>query len=315
MSVQDSGSKYPEPLQTDHVVPRLLRKVWQRLNEDNEHFMFCVVGQEGSGKSHTAYKICDSVDTDFGAENVFFRPEEFLKVLKNEEYEPGDMFMLDEAGVGLGKRTWAEKQQKKLNQALQLIRDHNIGMVFTLPRLQELDSQAKGRLQGVLEIVQKKPDEFVVANWWTKSEDRMDMTGKTWWDKVKLDGRRVQCVRVGPPDSDLSAYQSKKDEFQREVYEAAIAEGEEEDAEEVAVADIAEKIKDAGSVAPYMSHHGGHNKWVLSKEKLRDSFNLTHRDAKRLKDHLREDPGVDLQGAADEREENTQTNTTQGGHS
>jgi len=298
----------------------LLHRIWKRLNRNNEHFMGVIVGQEGSGKSYTAVKIAKAIDPSFNADRVIFNVAELLERLADGNHEMGQCYVLDEAGVQFGVRTWQDRAQVLANQALQLVRKHNLGLIFTLPRLSELDSQAQGRLQAMYNIDEKVNGEYVKGRWKFFDADREDNTGEIYkkYPRRIQNGRKKRITRLQftPPEGEeVEKYEAKKDEFQREVYEAAIAEGEKEEAEEVAVADIAEKIKDAGSVAPYMSHHGGHNKWVLSKEKLRDSFNLTHRDAKRLKDHLREDPEVNLQAAADEREENTQTNTTQGGYS
>jgi len=65
----------PRRLQSDNgTIEGIIRPVWQRLNQKNEHWMHVIVGREGSGKSHTAIKICELIDPDFDASNVFFDP-------------------------------------------------------------------------------------------------------------------------------------------------------------------------------------------------------------------------------------------------
>jgi len=304
---EQSGKALPDPLKKrDNPTTRILYRKWCRLNAQNEHWMLCIVGEEGSGKSFTALKIALMVDPDFGAENVFFRPVEILQQLRDDEYKPGDVFVLDEAGVGLGKRSWQEKGQRKLNQALQLVRDHNIGIIFTLPRLGELDSQAKGRLQNVFEIVKKEDGEFVQGPWWTSSVDRMDMSsgGKgVWWEKPTVQGRQIGAVSFSPPPQEIvDEYVPEKREFQKEFYDETIDEQtEDEEEEQKSIADYVQQLKEEGGVAPYLSWHGGHNKWNISKGKLREAFDLSVRDSKRMKDRLVEDPKIDIQEAGEKR--------------
>ena len=71
MSTQRTPPEKLQGEQPNHV-GWLLRRVWDRLNTRNEHFMGCVVGREGSGKSHTANRIASEVDPTFNAERVIF---------------------------------------------------------------------------------------------------------------------------------------------------------------------------------------------------------------------------------------------------
>jgi len=129
-------------LDDEDISARIVRqKVWKRMNVDNQHFMGAVVGREGTGKSHSALAIASAVDPEFTAEDVFFQPERLLEALNSDDYGRGNVVVLDEAGVGLGNRSWYDKEQILLNQALQTARDDNMGVLYTLPRLEELDSQ------------------------------------------------------------------------------------------------------------------------------------------------------------------------------
>jgi|APHM01.1.fsa_nt_gi hypothetical protein len=105
-----SSKQKPQPLADappDNDAAWLLDGVWSRMNERNEHFVGVFVGREGSGKSLTAIKTAELLDPDFQAEeNVFFKLDNFLEILAEERYNAGDVFVLDEAGVQLGNRTW-----------------------------------------------------------------------------------------------------------------------------------------------------------------------------------------------------------------
>lgn len=303
---RERPSPPPELGNTDHPTLALLYRRWERLNVKDEHWMCCIVGEEGSGKSYTALKVAKMIDPSFDETQVIFKPANLLERLENGEYERGDVFLIDEAGVGLGNRTWYDEEQVKMNQALQLIRDHNIGVLFTLPKLGELDSQTKGRLQDVIEMMDKEDGEWVSCNWWELDVDRLDMSSGrdgTWMQKPHWQGHEIQQVRFTPPEYDfIQRYEAQKDEFQDEVYAEARGEGgDEEDDAETDVLAIIDEIVNSG-VHDLLTWHGGHNKPILSNEKIRMHYDLSTRDAKLVKDEVAEHPSVDIEAAWDERE-------------
>lgn len=269
----------------------LMRRIWDRVNERNMHFMGAIVGQEGSGKSHTAIKIASLVDPSFSAERVIFDVGELLRVLKDGDHEPGNFYVLDEAGVQLGNRTWQDRGQVLANQALQLVRNHNLGLLFTLPRLGELDSQAQGRLQSVLELTDKVDGEYVELKWKFLDPDRMDETGKIYkkYPRRRVDGRTlvIERFKFTPPDPQLTKpYEERKASFQEEFYNEAIQElsdnEDESEDEQRSPADIADEVIDKG-VSQYISEHGQTGRRFVDKDLLRAEFNLSHSDANAAK--------------------------------
>jgi signal recognition particle GTPase len=287
----------PDRLQkpNDNHTAWLLRRVWDRVNRDNEHFMATIVGREGSGKSHTALKLAKSLDPSFHADRVIFDVAELLRVLKDGEHEPGNFYVLDEAGVSLGRRTWQDRSQILANQALQLIRSHNLGLVFTLPRLSELDSQTEGRLQAVLEITKKNPDEWVRVKWKFVDPDRIDSSGNILkkYPRRLEDGYKKRITRntfAPPDDSELvDEYEERKAHFQESVYEETIealddAEEEEEN-EQRTVKDIATEIAKDG-VSAVVSEHGNTGEPYINHQLIRAEHGITHDDAKAVKSLL-----------------------------
>ena len=174
----------PEPLRqlgTHQYSARIVRqKMWQRMNLDNQHFMGAIVGREGTGKSHSALQLARTVDPDFTAEDVFFDPQDLLEAFDSDDYSAGNMIVLDEAGVGLGNRSWYEKEQILLNQTLQTVRDDNMGVLFTLPRLEELDSQTIGRLHAFVEMLNVNPAEGWASAKWKNINLTRDGRSKTY---------------------------------------------------------------------------------------------------------------------------------------
>lgn len=284
-----------EPTQPVEVV---LRRIWDRMHERNEHFMAAIVGREGSGKSLTAIKLGDLLDPRFGPENVLFEPKGLLELLRDGSYQPGDIYVLDEAGVGFGSRTWQDRSQRLANQALQLIRDHNIGVVFTLPRLGELDSQTQGRLQAFYEIDEKEPGEYVAGRWKWIDPDRSDTTGKIYkkYPRTKR-GNRITEIRFEPPSASIvGPYQERKREFQEEVYNQAIEELSDDvgDEDDRSPSDIAGDILSNEGVGEYIREFNGGAQRVLDKDRIGAAYDLSKSERKEVKSLLMSEVDADV---------------------
>jgi hypothetical protein len=257
------------------------------MNRDNQHFMGVIVGREGFGKSHSALSIAKAVDPGFSAEDVFFDPKGLLEAFQSEDYGTGDMIVLDEAGVGLGKRTWYEKEQVLLNQTLQTVRDDNMGVLFTLPRLSELDSQTIGRLHAFLEMTEVRKDEgYALAKWKNVDPARGDRA-KTYYkySEVRFDGvpYDLKQIKIGQPPADLvSAYEENKEAFKDELYEEAIKAQETEPDKERDPSEIADEI-DRSGLENVVREHGRTGEPIVDKDLVRAQFGISHADARTVK--------------------------------
>lgn len=315
MAAADSAEDAPEPpaqlRRSRNPTADLLRQRWERLNLRNEHWMCCIVGQEGVGKSYTALKIASMLDPSFDADRVIFDVVNFLEMLRDEEYQPGETYVIDEAGVSLGNRSWQDSEQVKLNQALQLIRSHNLGLVFTLPRLGELDSQTEGRLQDVIELREKNEDEeYVSGSWWELDVDRLNMSSGrdgVFKQKPHFGGTEIDRVRFAPPTGDfISEYEERKQEFQSETYSEIVDGGEDDDKDDAekaseTVLETARQARAEG-IEDLLGWHGAHKEPILKKDKIRMKYGLSHANAQQVKEQLRDDPNVDIAAAWDRRE-------------
>jgi len=304
----------PDLLKHNCIESRVLeQKVWRRCNIDNQHFMAAVVGREGSGKSYTALRIAEVVDPTFNADRVMFEPQRFLEKLTEWKEDPdvetkGKAIVADESGVGLGVRTWYQDDQVLFNQCLQVIRDENMCVLFTLPRLSELDSQARGRLHAFLEMSDLDAGRWAELRWlnWDPSRNESDKIYRH-YPKMDVGGykHQIRRLKLGPPSDTLVAeYSDRKDTFQNELYQDAIdtMENSTDDEEEQSPQDVATEIKSTGEISDLLSWHGGHNRWVLSKDLIRESYNLTHRKAKTVKELLRSDDEIDIESAGAQRQ-------------
>lgn len=290
MSVQEP--KPPEDLRTNTIEARIVKqKIWRKLWVDNEHFMAAIVGREGSGKSITGIRIAEAADRTFTAQRVMFEPKRLLEQLrdwKEAGETQGKMVIADEAGVGLGVRTWYDKSQVMFNQVLQIIRDENMGIIFTLPRLNELDSQTRGRLHAVLEMTDKDPGNWAELKWfnWDPSRDERDKIYRK-YPKLRVSGhqRQIKRLRFGPPSQELiDNYEQRKDQFQREFYEETIKEMEDGDGEDDGnqLQEVAEEIIEE-TLSEYVNVHNGNHTLYVDKQLIRADYGLSLNDAQTVK--------------------------------
>ena len=301
---RSGGPIKPEPLARADLQANdaawLLNKIWRRLNKRNEHFVAAFIGREGIGKSLTAAKTAECIDPDFNSDKIIFQLDDFLEILAEEEYSEGDMFVLDEAGVSLGNRTWQDRAQVLGNQALQLIRDHNIGLLFTLPRLSELDKQARGRLHLTFEIIDKQEDEFVTVKPKLIQPDRSGQTCEIYQKyprrRRERDGvisrDKIRNIEIEPPsESVIDGYQEKKSEFQTGQYQRAIDklrgnDGDDDEDEPATPPEIAEQILDDDDLEHYIKTHNNGAKTVLDWRTIANEFEIGRDKAKRVKTAL-----------------------------
>lgn len=287
------SARVPEPLQQDTIEARIVKdKIWDRLWVKNEHFMGAIVGREGSGKSYTGLKLAEVVDPTFIADRVMFDPKAFVEHLKEwkaKNETQGKMVVADEAGVGLGVRTWYEKDQIKFNQVLQVIRDENMGMLFTLPRLSELDSQARGRLHAFIEMTEKEADEWAQFKWlnWDPTRDERDKTYRQ-YPEYRIGGVKTPVKRlcVSPPSQKLiEEYERRKSAFQAELYDETIDEMTDDEVEELGPKEIANLILDDGGVDEYLKQsNNGREYW--DKELIEMDYPVSARQATKVKKQL-----------------------------
>jgi hypothetical protein len=281
----------------------LLRQAWDMMNTRDEHFVFALVGREGSGKSHTALRFGEELDPTFSADRVMYDVVDLLDILQNGDHSRGDVYVLDEAGVSMGNRTWQERSQILANQALQLIRSHNIGLIFTLPALSDLDKQAEERLHGFMEIDHKREGEFVRGTWLWVDVNRRSREGEKYHHlpiRSLPDGpdQKVRSVAFGPPTKSLvQAYEPLKAEHQEEMYEETMAELDGEEAEEekeLSATEIAERIMADGGAEQYCREVNNGAQVVLDKELIAADWDVGNGTAKRVKSVLMREVDKDV---------------------
>jgi len=291
----------PKPIRGQNLTARLLRqKVWRAANVKDDWCMFCIVGREGSGKSITCGSILEKVDPTFDESRVFFDPEDFLEFMNSLDADErqGKACMLDEAGVGMGVRSWYDSEQIKINKLLQTARDDNMIIGMTLPRLTELDSQTRGRLHGFLEMREVEKGDHAVFSWKNVSvtRDENDRIYKK-YPRLRRYGqvRRIRRFAIGPPSEEyMEGYEARKQEFKAELYAETLGDmGDGEDAEDESLTpkEVATQVLDSDP-EDYISVHGQNGREYIDKELLRADFGLSVRDAQQAKKLIERDAEI-----------------------
>jgi hypothetical protein len=293
----------PKPLRGRNLTARILRqKVWRAANVENDWCVFVIVGREGSGKSHTCLSILEKADPSFNAARASFDPEHFLENINDipKEERRGKAVMLDEAGVGMGVRSWHDSDQINFNKVLQTARDDNMIIGMTLPRLTELDSQTRGRLHGFLEMRDVKPGEFAEFSWKnvSPSRDENDRLYK-WYPRLSRGGRKrpVKKLKIGPPSEELTAnYEEHKEEFKAELYQETIDDmGEDDGDEELSEREIADELIRSGDWEEYVDTHNQNGKTYVEDDMIAIDYDISGRKAGRVKKLLYRAEEVDVE--------------------
>jgi len=286
----------PKVLRRDTPEAVLFRQeIWNRLHIDNEHYQAGVFGREGKGKSGTALSVAAMVDPDITIDQTMFRPGKLLKRIhewKREGTTKGRVIVADEAGVGMGNRTWYEEDQIRFAQVLQLIRSENMGILFTVPRGTEMDSQIRGgRLHAQWLVNNKVDGEYVELEYEQVNVSRRVDNDQVWTPKPDMRigqlQRRIETIRVGPPPDDLwEGYVEKKNRFQTEEYKEAagdMGEGDEEEINEMK--EIAMEVAD-DKMHKVVSMNQSRNEPYVNKDLVRLDYDVSHADANAVKSLL-----------------------------
>lgn len=127
-------------------------------NEINSVWSIMVfyVGKWGSGKSYSAIKDALSLDPNFSIDQILFKKEEVVDFIDEHSYSGGHVGVWDEFGAEMHAREWFEREQKKLIQLLQTIRETDLTFMVCLPHLIFGDSSVDALANFCAELYKPK---------------------------------------------------------------------------------------------------------------------------------------------------------------
>jgi hypothetical protein len=252
--------------------------------------MCVIVGETGSGKSYAAQRLGEALDPNYGLSRTAWDVEQFLE-LANEDFEPGAIQVLEEAGVGAGNREWWSVANQVLDALTQTWRSINRGAIFTLPDLDLLDSHVRRRFHHII-VMEAKDEDRMLSRARIKYVQTNHELGKAYRKYHRMyddDGvyRKFSSIRFSlPSDSLLAEYEEAKSEFSEDLRENLLTKIQSENAadeedEGLTPPEIASKIVEESRVEDYISESPGGQ--YVDRDLLKVDFGTTESESKQVK--------------------------------
>ncbi len=195
--------------------------IHKRINRENKNWLAIVCGPTGGGKSYSALHIAKVIDPEFNIDRVVFTAEDFMKLLNSGKLHKGNVIIWDEAGVGMPAREWYSVSNKVISYILQTFRRENLGVIFTTPSFDFIDSQARKLFHAYMETMNiNREEKFVTLKYMIIQNNPKE--GKVYikYPRIKVNGRKKTLMRmdVNKPEKELvKAHEKKKKEFSNKL--------------------------------------------------------------------------------------------------
>lgn len=199
----------------------IIDSIKKRINHQNKNWLAIICGETGSGKSYSALKLAELIDHSFNIDRVVFRVEDFMALLNSGELKKGNVIVFDEAGVGIPAREWYSISNKAINYVFQTFRHENLGVIFTTPSFDFIDSQTRKLFHNYIETVSiNRKEEYVVVKFFEiQFSPRF---GKVYfkYPRIDVNGEQLTVKRMKiykPSDKLAEEYEEKKKLFTKEL--------------------------------------------------------------------------------------------------
>ena len=204
--------------------PILIQYIKDRVENKNKNFVMLFVGATGSGKSYSALRLAEMLDSTFDINRVNFKAKDFMNTINSlvERSEQGEeikgkVIMWDEFGVEHNAREFMTISNRVINYFFQTSRHLNLIVIMTVPLLSFIDSSTRKLSHGVAEM-QGINSRDKTATVKVKMLQTNVMTGKEYpkYMRYKKNGKSLvsKKLKFHLPSKELcEAYEKKKKEF------------------------------------------------------------------------------------------------------
>jgi len=153
-----------------------LKDIKKKLNDDDEDYVLCVDGREGSGKSVLGMQIAQAIDPTLSLERICMNAGQFKQAIYNAK--KGQAVIFDEAFSGLSSRSSMSEVNRMLVSLMMQMRQKNLFVVVVLPTFFMLDKYvAIFRSRGLIHVHKVRGKRyFMVFN--HKKKKLVYLTGK-----------------------------------------------------------------------------------------------------------------------------------------
>jgi len=142
----------PNPPKLHEIVERLVRNSFKK----KKNFFMLIVGAPGSGKSYTALKFAETIESNFSPrEQIIYMPEQFKQVFENLEESKKKVLIFDEAHVTMPSRRWFSFVNLSINTIMSTFRQvKQLAVFFVAPNQNMIDKQLRSLFEYYC-VVQK----------------------------------------------------------------------------------------------------------------------------------------------------------------
>ena len=204
----------------EYIVDRIKRR---------KHMIICVVGPPGTGKTYfaisKAQQLSKMLGVPFSADNIVFDAQQFTDKITDAEFlKPKVNLIFEEIGVSMSSRTWQQKVQVYMNFYLQTCRSRNNILWFTTPSFSFMDSQARILTNLIIEMTSINEKEKT-----SRAKPLLvqyNQRSKKIYNKYLIFNhpehgscKFTEMIATLPPKDLLSAYELKKEEFNKKLAE------------------------------------------------------------------------------------------------
>lgn len=131
--------------------------VYKKVHVKRENALILVTGKVQKGKSTVARKVCWDLDRTFNIDRVVWEPVEFVDALM-KKMKRGNAINFEEIGTesgGIPKRKWFAFNNLVINDILQTFGFEGLIVVFTVPTLKYVDSNALTLIDYRIKVIDK----------------------------------------------------------------------------------------------------------------------------------------------------------------
>jgi len=176
------------------------------------------VGRVGTGKSYSAMRLAEVLDSEFNVDRVVFKIEDLLDMVHKETIPPGSVIVFDEGGIAISNRnSYMNKFNKSMAMLLQTWRHRNIILFVTVPDISFVDAGIRKLFDANMESVEVVKKRRVVKVKW-KFTQLNNQSGKIYYKNARIRNKILNVEIKKPSAKLLHDYEKKKTAFTTALY-------------------------------------------------------------------------------------------------
>lgn len=202
----------------------ITRKISNRIFKRKQNALIVIYGEPGSGKSWLALRLGEIFEgkrfIKHLKKRIIFKPLQFVDLMKTRPPR-GSVVIFDEAGCGMYNREWYSQSNKEIIKILQTFRTMGLIVIFTVPHLDYIDTQARKIFQYTIET-QKVDHENKRTYAKIKRYKYDSMLEKSYNPYLRRGGNKYKISKFKPPHNIVTEqYEEMANTYKMKIIEEA----------------------------------------------------------------------------------------------